>query len=133
MNGLIWKRCARGTHLDDGPKNAGAKMKVNRKLFLISIAVAGSMVLSTFHIETAQAAGPIVLDGQFSDWTGQAHINDPTGDAQNDKTDIVDFYFATNPNDETAYFMAERLLGGPSEITYNLLIDANDDGDFSGK
>ena len=106
-------------------------MKLYQKSFLISAALLGSAVLSAIPIVTAQAAGPIVLDGNFSDWDGQAHVSDPPGDAQNDKTDIIDFYFATNPDDETAYFMAERLDGGPTAVTYFLLIDADDDGNFT--
>lgn len=100
------------------------------KSFLSGVVV-GAILLLALRVETAQAAAPIVLDGNLSDWTGHAQIDDPAGDAENDKTDITNFYFATNPNDETAYFMAERLAGGPTEITYYLYLDTDNDEDFS--
>ncbi len=77
----------------------------------------------------AQAAGPIVLDGQFNDWVGQSCITDPQGDqTAGASTDIKTFCFATNPNDSTLYFMAERWVGGNKKITYRLNLDTNQDG-----
>lgn len=90
------------------------------------------VVLSTMLLGAvpAWAAGPILLDGAFADWSGQANIGDPAGDASSAGTDIKAFFFATNPNDETAYFMAERYAGGGSPVTYKLYIDTDDDGNY---
>lgn len=76
------------------------------------------------------AAGTIVLDGQFADWDGHAHVDDPQGDANATGTDLAAFYFATNPDDETAYFMAERYRGGSNPVTYRLRVDTDDDGSY---
>jgi hypothetical protein len=105
-------------------------MKLILSKLLVSIIVV-SVFMQTSPIEVARADGPIVLDGNFSDWDGQTHITDPSGDAQNSKTDIVGFYWANNADDETAYFMTERLDGGSTAVTYYLYIDTDDDGNFS--
>lgn len=90
------------------------------------------VVLSTMllGVVPAWAAGPISLDGEFADWSGQANIGDPDGDATGGGADIKAFFFATNPNDETAYFMAERYDGGGPPVTYKFYIDTNDDGNY---
>ncbi|NUM43665.1 MAG: hypothetical protein HUU38_03085 [Anaerolineales bacterium] len=101
------------------------------KIFLAGLILVFALFLLIFSFQPASAAGPITLDGNFFDWQGQTHITDPPGDANNDKTDIVQFAFATNPNDETAYFMAERLKGGSTEVIYYLYLDTDNDGIFS--
>lgn len=78
--------------------------------------------------EPADAAGPIVLDGQFNDWIGQAFVPDPQGDAGHSWNDLQAFYFATNPGDSTAYFMAQRWNAGRRAMTLHLLIDTNNNG-----
>lgn len=77
------------------------------------------------------AAGPIVLDGQFLDWTGQASIADTPGDCGIVSIDIMTFSFATNPDDPTAYFMAERVVGAVQPVGYLLYIDTNNNGIYS--
>lgn len=77
------------------------------------------------------AAGPIVLDGQFGDWTGMPNITDPNGDAGAPQNDLTAFYFATNPNEEKAYFMAERALASNNDLTLRLAIDTDNDGNYN--
>lgn len=101
------------------------------KKILAGLLLIGALFLLIFSFQPVSAAGPITLDGNFLDWEGQPHITDPVGDANNDKTDIVTFAFATNPDDETAYFMAERLGRSTTEVTYYLYLDTDNDGDFS--
>jgi len=78
----------------------------------------------------AWAQGPIVLDGQFGDWVGQPHVDDPQGDSQTPPTDLQAFYFATNPNEEVAYFMAERWEAGAQPLELILRFDTNDNGNY---
>lgn len=77
---------------------------------------------------TAQASGAIVIDGQFADWDGHPYVADPPGDCNNERVDQIRFGFDTNPNDETAYFMAERAAGGNQPIGLRLLLDTDNDG-----
>ncbi len=78
----------------------------------------------------ARAADDIVLDGEFEDWDGQPGISDPQGDATRPFDDLLGFYFTTNPDDPTAYFMAERISSN-SPLNLVLRIDTNDDGAYS--
>lgn len=71
----------------------------------------------------AYAAGPIVLDGQFGDWAGQPNVPDPQGDAITD-ADVLAFYFGNNPDDETAYFMVQRMSSN-KWLFLKLYIDTN--------
>jgi hypothetical protein len=84
-----------------------------------------------WFVPSALATGPIALDGSFGDWGGQANVDDPQGDAKNEPTDLQKFYFATNPDDETAYFMAERWVGGAQPIGLRLYMDTNNNGTFN--
>ncbi len=83
-----------------------------------------------FLASPAQAASSIVLDGEFADWRGQAHLDDPAGDAKDVTSDLLMFYFGSNPGEDTAYFMAERQEGGKSKLDLHLYVDANNNGDF---
>jgi hypothetical protein len=83
-----------------------------------------------FAVQPALAAD-IVLDGSFNDWADQPFVGDPSGDAINPPTDLAAFYFATNPNQEIAYFMAERWQTSGTDLTLQLRIDANNNGDYS--
>lgn len=75
------------------------------------------------------AAGPIVLDGNFLDWVGQPCVNDPNGDQYyNPGSDLVQFCFANNPDDPTAYFMARRAVNDGQDWTLMHLIDTDQDG-----
>jgi hypothetical protein len=78
-------------------------------------------------VPIGRAADDIVLDSQFDDWVGQSGITDPIGDATRPFDDLTGFYFATNPDDPTAYFMAERVSSN-SPLNLVLNIDTNDDG-----
>jgi hypothetical protein len=85
-------------------------------------------VLST---PAALAASPIVLDGQFLDWIGQPNVSDAIGDCAKPELDLTKVLFATNPNDSTAYFMTERLLGINQPLGLRLYIDTNNNGSYS--
>jgi hypothetical protein len=87
---------------------------------LAALALAGS----------AWAAAPITLDGAFADWSGHSMVGDPIGDADGPVTDLTALYFATNPDDPTAFFMVER-LGGNKPLDLVLYIDANDNGVYT--
>lgn len=76
---------------------------------------------------SVKAAANIVLDGAFEDWAGQICIPDPAGDAASLESDLLNFCFATNPDDPTAYFMVERPNSkGWMEIW--LYLDTNNNG-----
>lgn len=81
----------------------------------------------------ARAAGPIVLDGAFGDWSGRSFIADPQGDASknNGQGDIRALYWGTNPNDPTLYLMIEKwdAVNQPP-IWYVVQFDINNDGDY---
>ena len=52
----------------------------------------------------------------------------PQGDAGHSWNDLQAFYFAANPGDSTAYFMAQRWEPGQKALTLHLLIDTNNNG-----
>lgn len=104
-------------------------LTIIRKILLIGTGIAVAVL--TFPAATAVAAAPvIVLDGDFSDWTGQMYITDPTGDAAIHHRDITAFYWANNPDDETCYWMLERVPAS-STVRYAVLIDTNNNGIFN--
>lgn len=74
----------------------------------------------------------IVLDGEFDDWDGHAHITDPDGDARKDRGDILAFYWGDNPDDENVYWMVERPSGEWRLVHYTVHLDMNNDGSFDG-
>ena len=78
----------------------------------------------------AYASGPIILDGVFSDWAGHANIADDTGDANQDKWDIIMFWWADNDEVSNGYWRVDR-VSSSKNVTYVLHIDTNDNGDFN--
>jgi hypothetical protein len=89
------------------------------------------VLLAAFYTAPdARAAGDIVLNGEFDDWDGQPGISDPQGDATRPFDDLLGFYFTTNSDDPTAYFMAERVSSN-SPLNLVLRIDTNDDGVYN--
>jgi hypothetical protein len=91
------------------------------------------VLLASFYAAPgARAAGDIVLDSEFEDWDGQPGISDPEGDATRPFDDLLGFYFTTNPDDPTAYFMAERVSSN-SPLSLVLRIDTNDDGVYDNQ
>lgn len=97
------------------------------------IARALLMVLVAGFVLAAPAeAANITLDGQFGDWAGQANVSDPPGDAQTAHTDLQAFFFANNPGVGTAYFMVERWQSGSQELTLNLYVDTDNNGNYGG-
>ena len=107
---------------------AGTRARVSGRGFARALAI---LIVLLFLAAPAQAASPIALDGEFDDWAGQAYLDDPSGDARNDVTDLLTFYFGTNPDEATSYFMVERLKGGNNRLLLRLFVDANNNGDFT--
>jgi hypothetical protein len=73
---------------------------------------------------------PIVLDGDLSEWDCQPFVTDPADDCQNEQIDLITFAFGNNPDDPTAYFMAERNTSANQPLGLRLLIDTNNNGDY---
>ena len=71
-----------------------------------------------------------MLDGLFDDWSDKPCISDPSGDVPNPEEDITQICFYTNPDESNLYFRAER-AGGTNELTYQLYIDADNNGSYS--
>jgi hypothetical protein len=97
---------------------------------LIALLFAFLLVLLPLTPAYAQSGG-IVLDGFFDDWLGQPNVPDPLGDAANSHTDIAAFYFTNNPDQDYLFFMAERWNAGAQGLDLRLLIDTNNNGDYS--
>ncbi len=102
----------------------------NRRGWISRVAgpVAG-VVGALLFVGVAVAAGPIVLDGLFGDWAGHPNVPDPQGDAYA-AADVVAFFFDTNPNEETAYFMAERVGSNRPQLLL-LRVDTNNNGVYT--
>ena len=83
-------------------------------------------------VPVAVSAATLVIDGQFVDWDGQPHLDDPPGDGPTPNTDILGFYWGTNPNDEHIYWMMERRgpQGGTPRVYYWVFFDTNGDGNY---
>jgi hypothetical protein len=83
----------------------------------------------------ALAAGTIVVDGSFDDWTGRQNISDWSGDGKGGG-DIRYFFWGTNADDSSMYFMLERYpdedTGKGREVTYQVFVDTDNDGNFGG-
>lgn len=95
----------------------------------VAILVLAVIALALESAAAVYAAGPIVLDGQFGDWAGQPNVPDPQGDAITD-ADVLAFYFGNNPNDETAYFMVQR-MNSKKRLILLLRIDTNNNGVYA--
>jgi uncharacterized membrane protein len=149
MNDLLWVHLPAG----DGVLEVGSRLPPGRLagtgISLVAALVGGlwavrrwpwrrgiglllaALALLGFTAQPALAAGPIVVDGQFSDWDGQAYLDDPIGDAHIPSTDIARFYWATNPGDGTAYFMFQRAQEHePRGVLYLLWVDTDNNGQY---
>lgn len=149
MNDLLWVRLPAG----DGVLEVGSRLPPGRLtgtgIALMSGILAGlwtlrrrpsrrgaalvlvALALAGLVAKPVLAAGPIVLDGQFGDWDGQAYLDDPVGDAQLPSTDIVRFYWGTNPGDSTAYFMFQRAEEHEQRgVLYLLWVDTDNNGQY---
>lgn len=81
---------------------------------------------------SSAASSRIVLDGNFGDWEGKAHVDDPE-DAHHDTYDLKSLYWANNPNQDRLYFMIERYEPqnhevAKREVYYCLFVDTNNNG-----
>lgn len=79
-----------------------------------------------------QAAG-LSVDGQFNDWAGQPFISDPPGDGPNPNTDVINFYWGTNPGEEYIYWMVERMEVNSANpgVYYHVGVDTNSNGGYN--
>jgi hypothetical protein len=75
------------------------------------------------YAQPVRAAATITLDGHFDDWQGQMSITDPAGDSYSRAADIVGFYWANNPDDETCYWMIQR-VSARKNVSYIVYFDA---------
>ncbi|MCB2178841.1 hypothetical protein KQH61_05455 [bacterium] len=101
------------------------KNKLLRKLLIFCI-------LTSFILTTpVSAAAGITLDGSFDDWDGQPCISDPLGDASSASNDLTTFCFVSDQEAELAYFMIERDKETNKPLTSIILIDNNNDGDYT--
>ncbi|MGC8837889.1 MAG: 6-pyruvoyl-tetrahydropterin synthase-related protein [Anaerolineae bacterium] len=149
MNDLLWVHLPAG----DGVLEVGSGLPPGRLagagITLVAALVAGlwavqrrtlrqgialvlaALALAGLTVRPALAAGPIVVDGQFGDWDGQAYLDDPVGDAHLPYTDIVRFYWGTNPGDSTAYCMFQRAEEHQERgVLYLLWVDTDNDGQY---
>ncbi len=106
----------------------GKKDGMSRNSRLLLFVLLGTFLFFT-AIGLAYAAGPIVLDSQFGDWAGQPNVPDPQGDAIA-AADVLAFFFGTNPNEETAYFMVQR-VSSKKRLILLLRIDTNNNGVYA--
>jgi hypothetical protein len=106
----------------------GARRRLHARSVATALLVLLALLLAA---PEARAAGTIALDGLFGDWAGQTYVDDEQGDGKNDGTDLQRFYFSTNPDDETAYFMAERWDGWAKPIMLRLYVDTNNNGIYN--
>ncbi|WP_054692122.1 hypothetical protein [Syntrophomonas palmitatica] len=83
--------------------------------------------------QAVMAADSITLDGKFSDWEGQAYVNDPAYDSF-PSGDITKFAWATNDGENNLYFMIERRgwgeLSDPLMSIYRVNLDLSDNGNY---
>jgi hypothetical protein len=115
------------------------------------------VMASVLTPRTAFAATLIVIDGQFVDWDGKAHLDDPSGDTKGHWDDVRYWYWATNDGVSAVYFMVQRYaqhgksstgeeaqalpdMAGIQEgkakdekqVHYTIFVDTDNDGQFEG-
>jgi hypothetical protein len=95
---------------------------------IIAVGIALGLMASMGSV--AQASDPIVLDGEFEDWAGEGWVDDLTGDARSDRTDITRAWWADNDDEESAYWRIDRLPDTRS-ASYIIGVDADNDGAVS--
>ena len=83
-------------------------------------------------VQSSAASQQIVVDGDFADWEGRAHVDDPE-DVHHDTYDLQSLYWGNNPNEDRLYFMIHRYepddeLGEKGEVYYSLFVDSNNNG-----
>lgn len=85
------------------------------------------LALCIVVVGTAMQSPSLVIDGSFNDWFGQPFLPDPSGDGPTPNTDIVGFYWGTNPGEEYIYWMVERAptSSGNPRVYYYVFIDCN--------
>lgn len=76
------------------------------------------------------AADTLVVDGQFNDWAGQPNVTDPQGDGQTSNTDVVAFYWGTDPDESYLYWMMQRATpSNPNvRVYFAVYVDTDNNG-----
>jgi hypothetical protein len=116
---------------EHSPREEVAMMsKLDGRKWKWRLMIALLLVLAT---PVVVAAATLVIDGQFGDWAGQDHVDDPAGDGPTPNLDVLTFYWGTNPNDEHIYWMMERegSQSGNPRAYYFVFLDTNNDGDYT--
>lgn len=75
---------------------------------LLAATIGATVLLVGLPSGRALAATPIDIDGEFSDWSGKAHLVDPMRDTKHHWDDVRYWYWATNDGESTIFFMVER-------------------------
>lgn len=105
---------------------------MGKKLWLMVLLML--CISSVTGTSVALAADPIVMDGQFADWEGQAVMPDPARDAL-PSADILNFYWGTNSDEKKLYFMIARRGWGenpdPIPSLYRVYLDMSDNGHYN--
>ncbi len=70
---------------------------------------------------------PVAIDGDFLDWVCQPFVSDPPDDCGIKRLDLLTFAFVTNPDNPTAYFMAESSADNGT-LYLILRVDTNNNG-----
>ena len=91
------------------------------------------IVLLTLATPAIVAAATLVVDGQFNDWAGQPHVDDPAGDGPNPNSDVVALYWGTNPGESYIYWMMQRAAtsSGNPKVYFFVFLDANNNGAYT--
>lgn len=75
-----------------------------------------------------------MMDGEFVDWRGRAHLSDEEGDGRLG-CDLKEISWGTNENDSNIYFMLERTRPDPmtAPLECKLFFDINGNGKYTNQ
>lgn len=97
---------------------------------ILAALIAAALLIWLLLGGDALASDPIILDGEFSDWTGEANVVDALGDGGENRYDITQFWWADNSDEEYIYWRLDR-GEDDKEVTYVLYVDTNNNGNFT--
>lgn len=101
--------------------------RTGRSSFVRSAIVALMLVLI---VQGMASAATLAIDGQFGDWAGQPHTDDPAGDGH-PNADVLSFYWGTNPGEDYIYWMMQRQSRDNPKVYYFVFLDANNNGSYT--